>query len=104
MRSENSTSVLLLELDETGTIYTLVAQTAEDPFEDHWETIRLILAEAPQKLTRLDILMEWPADFDQPIIAAAIIYDAKGQKFAAYHRSGVTTDDPLTAEADGERI
>ena len=57
---------LTLELDETGTLYTLVAESAEGPFEDHWETIRLILAEAPQKLTRQDLLLEWPAELDQP--------------------------------------
>ena len=47
-RYPSSPRQLLLELDETGTLYTLVAEPAQDPFEDHWETIRLILAEAPQ--------------------------------------------------------
>ncbi len=65
-RYPTSPRQLLLELDETGTLYTLVAEPAQDPFEDHWETIRLILAEAPQKVTRLDILEEWPHDFEQP--------------------------------------
>ena len=57
---------LMLELDEAGTTYNLVPVSTQDQFTDHWEPIRLVLAEAPQKLTRQDILMEWPDDFDRP--------------------------------------
>ncbi len=57
---------LLLELDEAGTAYTLAPPTEEERFEASWEPVRLVLAEAPQKLTRQDILMEWPAGFDLP--------------------------------------
>ena len=71
-RYPSSPRQLLLELDETGTLYTLVAEPAQDPFEDHWETIRLILAEAPQKVTRLDILEEWPAELDRPPSATTL--------------------------------
>jgi hypothetical protein len=58
--------LLTLELDESGTIYTLVPETADDLFEANWEPIRLVLAEAPQQLTRQDILAEWPPGFDPP--------------------------------------
>ncbi len=61
-----SPAQLLLELDEAGTTYHLVPETAEDQFEAAWEPIRLVLAEAPQKLTRQDVLGEWPACFDRP--------------------------------------
>jgi hypothetical protein len=57
---------LTLELDASGTTYTLVPETAEELFETAWEPIRLVLADAPQKLTRQDILLEWPPGFDQP--------------------------------------
>jgi hypothetical protein len=57
---------LMLELDEAGTTYDLVPETAEEQFEANWEPIRLVLAEAPQKLTRQDIILEWPVGFDQP--------------------------------------
>ena len=56
----------MLELDEAGTTYHLAVETAQEQFEVNWEPVRLVLAEAPQKLTRQDILMEWPAGFDQP--------------------------------------
>jgi hypothetical protein len=61
-----SPRLLTLELDEAGTTYSLVPEPTPEPVEDNWETIRLVLAEAEQKLTRQDILMEWPADFEQP--------------------------------------
>jgi hypothetical protein len=57
---------LTLELDDTGTTYHLARETAEEQFEANWETIRLILADAPQKLTRQDIIQEWPPEVDQP--------------------------------------
>src|SRR5262249_46720886 len=42
---------LMLELDEAGTAYALVAPTAEEEtFDPDWEPMRLVLSEAPQKL------------------------------------------------------
>jgi hypothetical protein len=57
---------LTLELDESGTSYQLVAETEQGHLEGNWEPLRLVFAEAPQKLTREDILLEWPLGFDQP--------------------------------------
>jgi hypothetical protein len=57
---------LTLELDEAGTSYLLAPETAQEEFEDHWEPIRLVLADAPQKLTRQDVIAEWPLGFDLP--------------------------------------
>jgi hypothetical protein len=57
--------LLTLELDAAGTTYSLVPETTEDQFNANWEPIRLVLAEAPQKLTRQDVILEWPAGFDQ---------------------------------------
>jgi hypothetical protein len=57
---------LMLELDSSGTAYHLVSETAEDQFEAAWEPIRLVLAEATQKLTRQDVHAEWPAGLDRP--------------------------------------
>jgi hypothetical protein len=65
-RHPETPRLLTLELDESGTIYSLVPETLEDQFATNWEPIRLILVEAPQKLTREDILDEWPAGFDKP--------------------------------------
>jgi hypothetical protein len=57
--------LLTMELDESGTVYTLVPESVEEQFEADWEPIRLVLGEAPQKLTRQDIIGEWPPGFDQ---------------------------------------
>jgi hypothetical protein len=56
---------LLLELNPEGTDYVPAPDTPDaSPFT--WEPLRLILEDAPQKLTRRDILAEWPEHFDKP--------------------------------------
>lgn len=57
---------LLLELNADGADYTVISEDHADEFQANWSTLRLVLDDAPQKLTRLDILEEWPADFDKP--------------------------------------
>jgi hypothetical protein len=57
---------LLLELNPEGTDYLPVADMAQDDGAAVWEPLRLVLEDAPQKLTRLDILDEWPHDFPKP--------------------------------------
>jgi len=57
---------LLLELNAEGTDYVPVPDQPEDEFQPSWEPMRLVLEDAPQKLTRQDILAEWPPDFAKP--------------------------------------
>jgi hypothetical protein len=119
-RYPSSPRQLLLELDAAGTIYNLVAETAEDPFEDHWETIRLILAEAPQKLTRQDLLLEWPAEFDQPsattlwrrldkaVAQGVVLCEGKGSKSDPFRywlpeREEAWKEDPLYLLMEAQR-
>jgi hypothetical protein len=56
---------LLIELNAEATEYVAVAEQQE---EDGalWEALRLVLEDAPQKLTRQDIRDEWPPDFAKP--------------------------------------
>jgi hypothetical protein len=56
---------LFLELNPEGTDYVAVQGTPEAS-SINWEPLRMVLEEAPQKLTRRDILAEWPEDFDKP--------------------------------------
>lgn len=56
---------LLLELNEAGSDYVPVAADPDD-FQKSWDVLRLVFEEAPQKLTRQDVLLEWPPDFDKP--------------------------------------
>jgi hypothetical protein len=57
---------LLLELGEDGGDYLPVPDPAEEEFLASWATLRTVLEDAPQKLTRRDILAEWPPDFARP--------------------------------------
>jgi hypothetical protein len=57
---------LFLELNPEAADYLPVTDHADDGFEVNWEHLHMVLADAPQKLTRRDILDEWPPDFDKP--------------------------------------
>jgi hypothetical protein len=57
---------LLLELNAEGTEYLVVAGAPDDDFQANWEPLLMVLEDAPQKLTRQDILAEWPPDFEKP--------------------------------------
>jgi hypothetical protein len=56
---------LFLELNPEGTDYVPVPDTP-DGCDFNWEPLRMVLEDAPQKLTRQDILADWPEDFDRP--------------------------------------
>jgi hypothetical protein len=57
---------LVLELDLAATDYFPVEHDPTDDFSARWKILRMVLEDAPQKLTRRDILLEWPYDFDTP--------------------------------------
>jgi hypothetical protein len=49
-----------------GADYLPVPDPLEEEFQACWEQLRLVLEDAPQKLTRQDILAEWPPDYAKP--------------------------------------
>ena len=56
-----------MELNPAATEYTVVSDAPqEDGFEANWNVLRMVFEDAQQKLTRQDVLGEWPADFDKP--------------------------------------
>lgn len=61
---------LILELDADGLDYLPVADAGDgaemEAFRAGWQVLQLVLEDAPQKLTRRDILCEWPEDFVKP--------------------------------------
>jgi hypothetical protein len=57
---------LLLELNAEGADYLPVPDALEEDFQASWDQLRLVLEDAPQKLTRQDVLAEWPPDFAKP--------------------------------------
>src|SRR6266404_2789689 len=62
-RHAETTRRLLLELNAEGTDYLPVPDALEVDFLASWQTLRMVLEDAPQKLTRKDILAEWPPDY-----------------------------------------
>src|SRR5205807_622785 len=65
-RCDETPRQLLIELNAEATEYLAVADEIVDDFLANWDQVRDVHAEAPQKLTRLDILDEWPDDFEKP--------------------------------------
>ena len=57
---------LLLELNAEGADYLPVPDSAEEDFQVCWQPLRTVFEDAPQKLTRQDILAEWPPDYTKP--------------------------------------
>ena len=57
---------LLLELNADASDYLAATDALADDFAPQWEVLSMVLEDAPQKLTRRDILIEWPEDFDKP--------------------------------------
>jgi hypothetical protein len=57
---------LILEWNADGTDYLLRTDEEGDPFADSWLILRMVLEDASSKLTRLEILADWPADFIKP--------------------------------------
>ena len=56
----------LFELNADGADYTVLTATDDAGFSEQWDILRMVLEDADQKLTRLDILDEWPADYPKP--------------------------------------
>jgi hypothetical protein len=57
----------LLELNADGTDYVcLEEEEGDDEFALGWRALRLVLEDARSKLTRADVLEQWPPDFPRP--------------------------------------
>ena len=65
-RYQRTPARLLLELNADGSDYFPVIDAAADDFLAHWHILEMVLSDVPQKVTRRDVLLEWPEDFDKP--------------------------------------
>lgn len=85
---------LLLELNAEATDYLVLADEETDDFTANWDQLRGVLEEATRKLTRRDILDEWPPDFQKPGITAltAWLKRAAGVGMVACEGSGKKRD------------
>jgi len=57
---------LVIELSADGTDYVSLGDYAGHDFEDNWTVLAGVLEDASKKLTRAEVLAQWPADFFKP--------------------------------------
>lgn len=68
-RNRETPPLLRFTLNADATDYTLLAAEPDGDFPRFWPVLLGVLEEAPDKLTRLHILENWPADFPRPSLA-----------------------------------
>jgi hypothetical protein len=56
----------VIELTAEGTDYVARGDFGEDEFQANWSVLRMVLEDAPTKLTRQKILEQWPTDYPAP--------------------------------------
>jgi len=57
----------VLELTETGTDFRSLGDFEEAEYAGGWGTVQAILDEATRKLTRKEIVEQWPAGHSRPV-------------------------------------
>jgi hypothetical protein len=65
-RYDQTPRQLVLEWTADGADYVAHADAAADDFARHWDRLRMVLEDAPGKLTREQLRAEWPRDFPRP--------------------------------------
>jgi hypothetical protein len=65
-RFEATPRHVVLELNAEGTDYRALGDFHEDEFTQGWQRLQAVLEEAVHKLTRREILQQWPEDFEKP--------------------------------------
>ena len=57
---------LVIELNAEGTDYAALGDYLGHEFEENWRVLAGVLEDTNKKLTRADILAQWPADYARP--------------------------------------
>jgi hypothetical protein len=57
---------VVIELTADGADYVSLGEDVGHEFEDNWPVLSGVLEDASQKLTRAEVLAQWPADFVRP--------------------------------------
>ena len=86
----------MVELNEAGTDYVTRGNFHEEEFSQSWLRLQVVLEDARHKLTRKQLLAEWPADWDKPdpatlwkwlqrgVSQGLVCQTGTGRKHAAY--------------------
>lgn len=65
-RSDATPRQRVFELNQEATDYTCLGDFLDDDFAVNWQRLRLVLEDAGAKLSRRDILEQWPPDYPCP--------------------------------------
>jgi hypothetical protein len=65
-RFEETPPRQLIELNSEGNDYLFAGDFPEEDFGPNWQQLQAVLQEAPRRLTRKQILEEWPAGTPAP--------------------------------------
>jgi hypothetical protein len=65
-RFDETPRELVIELNAEGTNYSAVPDALPGDFQDNWARLRAVLTGAPAKLTRREIIGNWPDDGSAP--------------------------------------
>jgi hypothetical protein len=93
-RSDETPPLVHFELNADGKDYTVLPDQPGGDFPRHWPVLLGVLEDAADKLTRLQILGEWPADFPRPSLASLWRWldTACARKLVAREGSGRAAD------------
>lgn len=103
---------LLIELNAEKTDYAVCPDQSAAELESEWQPLRLVLEDAERKLTRRQILAEWPEDFQKPaeislwrwlerlVVQGEVCRDGTGRKVAPFrywlpHKETKWLNDPI---------
>jgi hypothetical protein len=65
-RHDETPRQLVIELNADGTDYLVHEVVEASEFTRHWDRLRLVLEDAAAKLTRREVLAQWPEDLGRP--------------------------------------
>ena len=65
-RHEETRRHLVMELNLEGTEYTALPVEEDEEFSNFWHVLQMVLEDASKRLTRRQILKQWPQDYAAP--------------------------------------
>ena len=65
-RHEETPRLLVLELTADGTDYLVHPEVDDEEVGEGWHAVQLVLEDAVTKMTRQELLEQWPTDYPQP--------------------------------------
>lgn len=79
---------LVLELAADGTDYRSLGDFGSEEFERNWTVLELVLTDARRKLTRRELLAQWPRDEAAPSEATLRRWLERGEALGRVRREG----------------